>query len=59
MKMRVVVYGSALMVLAMIGYRLFGGEELAVADGRSAATELPLDKASSRVAFETATFGLG
>ena len=38
---------------------LMGGENLPLEDGVSSAQVLPLDKASSEVAFQTATFGLG
>ena len=52
-----------LMVLGLImifGTRaLFGGENLPVYNGISAATSLPADEEASKVAFETATFGLG
>lgn len=32
---------------------------LAAEDGAIAATSLPLDESSSKIAFETATFGVG
>ena len=38
---------------------LWGGENLPLEDGTSSAQILPLDKAASEVAFQTATFGLG
>ena len=44
----------------MIGIDSLSNHEiLAVEDGKPSASQLPLDRESSRVASETATFGLG
>lgn len=44
----------------MIGLNaLSTNETLAVDDGKPSASQLPLDREASRVAFQTATFGLG
>ncbi len=44
----------------MIGLNASSRDEtLPVEDGRSAAAVLPLDRDSSKTAFQTATFGLG
>ena len=39
--------------------RKIDGEELVLEDGQVSAAVLPFDKATSRVAYETATFGMG
>lgn len=54
----VLLVGCALTIGLAMNTRIFG-EKLVVEDGKSAATELPLDRENSRVKFETATFGLG
>ncbi len=54
----VLLFGGALLSVLAMNTRMFG-EKLVVEDGKSAATELPLDRESSKVKFETATFGLG
>jgi hypothetical protein len=43
----------------MIGLNPLSNETLEVADGSPSAAKLPLDNSSSRLAFQTATFGLG
>jgi len=43
----------------MIGYRTIGQEELVTEDGNITAQALPLDKETSKLAYETATFGIG
>ena len=60
MLVRFWVYFAAGALVVMLGMntRMFG-EKLVLEDGKSAATELPLDLDSSKVKFETATFGLG
>ena len=42
----------------MFGARIFS-EDLVLADGSISEGVLPYDKATSEVAFETATFGMG
>ena len=54
----VLLFGGVLVTGLAMNTRMFG-EKLVVEDGTSAATELPLDRESSKVKFETATFGLG
>ena len=47
-----------LSITIMIGYRTLG-ENLVTENGKVAALALPLDKETSKVAYETATFGMG
>ncbi len=47
-----------LSITIMIGYRTLG-ENLVTEDGKIAASILPLDLETSKVAYETATFGMG
>ena len=54
----------ALVALSGIGLMIAkqlstSGTELPMADGESSATVLPADRAASKTAFQTATFGLG
>jgi hypothetical protein len=39
--------------------RRTGGEQLVIEDGSVSARSLPLDQATSELAYETATFGMG
>jgi len=48
-----------LSITIMIGYRTLGGEKLVAENGQVAALTLPLDLETSKVAYETATFGMG
>jgi len=47
-----------LSITIMIGYRTLG-ENLVTENGQVAAVTLPLDLEASKVAYETATFGMG
>lgn len=46
-------------IAAMIGHKTIGQEDLVTEDGKVAAQGLPLDKETSKIAFQTATFGIG
>ena len=48
-----------LTIAAMIGYTVINGEDLVTENGKVAARTLPLDLETSKVAYETATFGIG
>lgn len=57
--MRIAFYSIATIITAMIGYTVLNGEDLATENGKVDARKLPFDKATSKIAFETATFGIG
>ena len=57
MKFRLIIPKVAAVFLAMAG--IGNSEVLPKADGKVAATKLPLDAKIAKVKFETATFGLG
>ena len=57
MKFRLIIPKVAAVFLAMAG--IGNSEVLPKADGKVAATKLPLDAKVAKVKFETATFGLG
>lgn len=57
MTFRLIIPKVAAVFLAMTG--IGSGEVLPKADGKVAATKLPLDAKIAKVKFETATFGLG
>jgi len=46
-------------IAAMITHHTIGKEALVTEDGKVSAQALPLDKESSKVSYETATFGIG
>ena len=46
-------------IVAMITHHTIGKEALVTEDGKVSAQTLPLDKESSKVSYETATFGIG
>jgi len=46
-------------IAAMIAHNTIGKEALVTEDGKISAQSLPLDKESSQVSYETATFGIG
>ena len=48
-----------LSITIMIGYRTLGGEKLVAENGQVAARTLPLDLETSKIKYETATFGMG
>ena len=55
LKNRVIILGAVASWAVMSGL----AETLPKADGKISATTLPLDAKTSKVKFETATFGLG
>lgn len=57
--MRIAFYSIATIITAMIGYTVLNGEDLVTENGKVDARKLPFDKATSKIAFETATFGIG
>ena len=46
-------------ISAMIGYNTIANEQLVTEDGNVNAQNLPLDKETSKLSYETATFGIG
>lgn len=48
-----------LSITVMIGYRTLGGEKLVTENGQVAAKNLPIDLETSKIAYKTATFGMG
>ena len=46
-------------VAAMMREKRNGNQDLVAEDGNVAARSLPLDDATSNIAYETATFGIG
>jgi hypothetical protein len=46
-------------ISAMIGYNSIANEQLVTEDGNVNAQNLPLDKETSKLSYETATFGIG
>ena len=46
-------------ISAMIGYNSIANEQLVTEDGNVNAQTLPLDKETSKLSYETATFGIG
>lgn len=46
-------------ITIMIGYTAINSETLVTENGKVAAQILPLDKETSKLAYETATFGIG
>ena len=46
-------------ISAMIGYNSIANEQLVTEDGKVTAQSLPLDKETSKLSYETATFGIG
>ena len=60
MRARLILYPALAAILAMLGINALGRhEKLAVDDGKRAPAVLPLDRESSQIAYQTATFGLG
>lgn len=57
--MRLSLLIITLIIVVMIGYRSIGGESLVKENGKVSATTLPLDLETSKIAYETATFGIG
>lgn len=57
MKIQLLIAGAIAALAVMVG--LANGEKLAKADGKVAATTLPLDAKLAKKKYETATFGLG
>ena len=55
MKIRLIILGAVARWAVMSGL----AEPLPTADGKVSATTLPLDAKTSKLKFETATFGLG
>ncbi|MDF1710891.1 MAG: hypothetical protein P1U90_01550 [Akkermansiaceae bacterium] len=55
MKIRLIILGAVASWAVMAGL----AEPLPKADGKVAATILPLDAKTAKVKYETATFGLG
>ena len=46
-------------ISAMIGYNSIANEQLVTEDGNVNAQTLPLDRETSKLSYETATFGIG
>ena len=57
--MRIAFYTTTTLIAAMIGFTALKGEDLVTENGKVDALTLPLDKETSKVAYETATFGIG
>ena len=57
--MRSPLFIITIIITIMIGYKTIGQEKLVRKDGKVTAQALPLDKESSKIAYETATFGIG
>ena len=57
--MRKTVFITTIIIAAMIGFKTIGQENLVTEDGKVAAQALSLDKETSKIAYETATFGIG
>jgi hypothetical protein len=57
--MRIAFYTTTTLIAAMIGFTALNGEDLVTENGKVDALTLPLDKETSKVAYETATFGIG
>ena len=55
MKISLIIRGTAAILAVLSGL----AESLAKAGGKVSATRFPLDAKTSKVKFETATFGLG
>jgi hypothetical protein len=46
-------------ITTMIGHKTIANEQLVTEDGNVNAQTLPLDKETSKLSYETATFGIG
>jgi len=57
--MRRPIFIITLIITIMIGYKTIGQEKLVTEDGKVTAQALPLDTESSKIAYETATYGIG
>ncbi len=57
--MRIPFYIITTIIVAMLGFNIIAGEKLVTENGQVAASSLPLDKETSKTAYETATFGIG
>ena len=57
--MRIPFYIITTIIVTMLGFNIIAGEKLVTENGHVAACPLPLDKEASKIAYETATFGIG
>lgn len=60
MNLRLIIYTSLTAIIIMFGIKFSrGSEALVTEDGKVSATTLPLDQKTSKVKYQTATFGMG
>lgn len=60
MSLKPIIYTGLTAIIIMFGMKFSRGSEILVTeDGKVSATTLPLDQKTSKVKFETATFGMG